>query len=109
MIQYMITHEVKGLVDNYTLRSTGHAGFAEEGKDIVCSAVSAITVTLAQRIEDLSQTECDGNVYTEIEPGKAFIYCQCPRGNAKVREAFEFAELGLRMISAQYPEHVQMG
>ena len=107
MIKYSITKETKGFVENYTLHEEGHAGYAEEGKDIVCSAVSAMLITLAQVIENMALTECNGEVFTELLPGKVYIYCQCARGNQKVRDAFEFVNVGLRMIAEQYPDYVQ--
>ena len=33
------------------LKVSGHAGFDEEGKDIVCAAVSVLTLNLANSIE----------------------------------------------------------
>lgn len=35
----------------------GHAGYAEEGYDIICSAVSAIVLTTINSIDALTQTE----------------------------------------------------
>ncbi len=35
-------------------RTHGHAGFAEEGTDIVCAAVSALTITAMNAIEALT-------------------------------------------------------
>lgn len=35
----------------------GHAEYAEEGYDIICSAVSAIILTTINSIEELTQTE----------------------------------------------------
>ena len=33
---------------------SGHAGYAEYGKDIVCAGVTALTQTLIQSIDDLT-------------------------------------------------------
>lgn len=35
----------------------GHAGYAEAGYDIICSAVSAIVLTTINSIEELTETE----------------------------------------------------
>ena len=44
---------------------SGHAGFAEEGRDIVCSAVSALTTALANGLTEEAKIPCevtdDGN------------------------------------------------
>jgi len=34
---------------------TGHAGYAEEGSDIVCSAVSALTIATANGLEAIAK------------------------------------------------------
>ena len=36
----------------------GHSGYAERGKDIVCAAVSALTLALARAIEELTTGGC---------------------------------------------------
>ena len=38
---------------------SGHAGYATDGQDIVCAAVSALTINLANSIENLTDTVCD--------------------------------------------------
>lgn len=38
-----------------TFESKGHAGFAEEGKDIICSAVSALVVNTVNSIDAFTE------------------------------------------------------
>lgn len=42
---------------------SGHAGFAQEGEDIVCAAVSVLTINTINAIEQLTTTHfhCDAN------------------------------------------------
>lgn len=56
---------------------TGHAGFAEKGKDIVCAAVSALVETLTQYLDKVKseggtvryrETTADGDVAVEVLP-----------------------------------------
>lgn len=47
----------------------GHAGYAETGKDIVCSAVSVLTQTLIAGIKGLT----DDRIRYEVKPGKVNI------------------------------------
>ena len=49
------------------ITATGHARYAQPGKDIVCAAVSALTLSLVHALHDLTPglargTEDDGNV-----------------------------------------------
>ncbi|MDB8682165.1 ribosomal-processing cysteine protease Prp, partial [[Ruminococcus] gnavus] len=43
----------------------GHAGYADPGKDIVCAGVTALTQTLIQSIDDLT----DDEIEYRISPG----------------------------------------
>lgn len=51
----------------------GHAGYAEQGKDIICSAVSVLTFNLIKSIESLTkdkiryQTDNPGHINIEFE------------------------------------------
>ena len=51
----MITIEIRKSANGYTgFSSKGHAGYAEEGYDIICSAVSALTVNTINSIEQFT-------------------------------------------------------
>ena len=51
----MITIEIRKSASGYTgFSSKGHAGYAEEGYDIICSAVSALTVNTINSIEQFT-------------------------------------------------------
>ena len=52
----MITVEVRKSTQGYTgFSSKGHAGYAEEGYDIICAAVSALTVNAVNSIEKYTE------------------------------------------------------
>lgn len=40
----------------------GHAGYAEYGKDIICSAVSALTLNMANSVETFTKDLFDGEM-----------------------------------------------
>ncbi len=56
--------------------TNGHAGYAKAGKDIICSAVSALTINAINSVESLTKqrfecelTESDGYIhYSLYEP-----------------------------------------
>ncbi|HUM85610.1 MAG TPA: ribosomal-processing cysteine protease Prp [Lachnospiraceae bacterium] len=55
----------KGVYQGF--ETDGHAGYAEKGKDIICAAVSALTVNTVNSITELAKDkviagEQDGNV-----------------------------------------------
>ncbi len=43
----------------YGFRETGHAGFAEEGEDIVCAALSAMTMLIVNTVEVAYATDVE--------------------------------------------------
>ena len=50
----------------YALSSTGHAGYAEPGQDIMCAAVSALATTTLSALTDLIKVEVDYVLQKEI-------------------------------------------
>ena len=56
----MITITVKKRKGNYLeFVSKGHAGYAEEGQDIVCAAVSALIITTVNSLEKFTDDKFD--------------------------------------------------
>ncbi len=47
----------KELEDYVGLRLMGHAGYADAGYDIVCSAISVLTINLVNSIEKFTDDE----------------------------------------------------
>ena len=60
----MIKITVYSRQNQYTgFRSEGHAGYAEEGYDIICAAVSVLSVNLVNSIEEFTDDafECNSD------------------------------------------------
>lgn len=85
-----------------TLMITGHAGFAEPGKDIVCAAVSALFLTLCDSLDEMTGDEYDA----ESVGGLGSI--RWKNMTDKGRLLFEHTLNGFRMIADRYPDNVQM-
>ena len=84
--------------DTYQLRCSGHAGYAEKGKDIVCSAVSALTQSFVLWAQD---AETRGDVTIEIlclGDGILEIIVQ----GELAREPLRAVYLGLKEIEKNY-------
>lgn len=78
------------------LRCTGHAGYAEPGKDIVCAAASGILYTLLANIP--------GECVEVWEPGNLAVRCD----TASVRAAVRFCLRGLAVIAEEYPQCMEL-
>ncbi|MBQ6937619.1 MAG: ribosomal-processing cysteine protease Prp, partial [Clostridia bacterium] len=87
--------------NRYFLKIKGHAGFSR-GKDIVCSAVSALYFALLATAEkdkgvySLKSREADG--YGEIE----FI------GGINMKGAFNMAMEGFILLARNFPKNVKI-
>lgn len=77
----------------------GHAGYAEEGYDIICSAVSALTVNTIQSLEQFTE---DG---MEVEQAQDGGYLKLNLTGTLSKEAdvlMKSLVLGLQTIEANY-------
>lgn len=85
----------------HELAAKGHAGYAEPGKDIVCSAVTALMLTAAQFAQG------NGDAEIREDPGDLYVRCLClPRWDAPVSLVFNAIAAGLLQVSRAHPEHV---
>ena len=107
----MITATFNKYVDSLEILHTvkGHAGQAELGKDIVCSAASVLTQTLAQVIID-HKNKIKGKPFICLESGDTVIYCKCKNWQTfyELSQAVEFAEKGYELLAHNYPQFVEL-
>ncbi len=85
-------------------RCEGHAEYADEGSDIVCSAVSAVTIGCCNAIEKLTQ-----DVMTvESEGGKGLLAVDFPDGLSHDGSLLMDAmSLTLRDIANEYSSYIE--
>lgn len=85
---------------------SGHADFADSGKDIVCSAVSALTYNAVNSCERFAGIVLE--VHDELD-----LVCQIPdineSGKAQtVQLLVQSMVFGMEQIENQYPEHLKI-
>ena len=93
--------KIKTNDETLAIRVEGHAGYAEKGKDIVCSAVSILLYTYASellRLGILPQIRDEENSY-DIRPEADM---------EKAKPAFETILSGLRLLSEVYKKNVRL-
>ena len=84
------------------IKISGHAGYAEPGKDIICAAVTALTQTLIQSIEDLA----DDEIESSISPGRVGIkYGNLSEKSKTLVDSFF---IGICLIADEFPEYVRV-
>jgi len=81
---------------------SGHAGYAEAGKDIVCAGVTALVQGLVRSVESLTSDQ----IQYDITPGRADIYFKdlSEAGKLLVDSFF----LGICLIADEFPEHINL-
>lgn len=88
--------------------ATGHSGYAEEGSDIVCAAVSTLTITCVNSLEALL------GVTPQIrggENGRLEALVTIPEDEQTARGVqllFDSLMLGLKEIAGDWPKYVKL-
>ena len=92
----------------YGFKLLGHAGYAESGEDIVCSAVSALTINTINAIETF--TEDDFSISQDEETGMIeFMMAADPLNRSSDSQLLlDTLVLGLSSIEEQYSEFIQL-
>ena len=81
---------------------SGHANYAEPGKDIVCAGVSTMVQTLIRAIEELTVDKIEYGIL----PGTAYIKFR--NLSEKAQTLVDSFFIGIGMISDEYPECVRV-
>ena len=84
------------------LNVRGHANYAENGKDIVCAAVSCLCVSLANT---LLTAGVEKKQFC-MEDGLFYVSATVAADNQYAIGAYDMAVNGLQSIAEQYPSHV---
>ena len=84
------------------IKISGHAGYAEPGKDIVCAGVSTLVQTLIQSIEELTEDKIEYSIHH----GMAEIKYRNLSEAGKLLTGSFF--VGVRMIAGEYQDYVRL-
>ena len=86
---------------------SGHAGYGPMGSDIICSAISMLTQTLAASLEHANENGALRRYRCRMEEGNVQIAAQVPpRYRKYVNGMMEMVTVGFQMLEEQYPEYV---
>ncbi len=104
MITINIVRDKSGFIWQYIVE--GHAGFAEEGRDIICSAVSTVAYTGINALDELVGIKNYG-----IENG--YMICSVPTDispelKEKVSIILETIVVGFRQLQLTYEDYVSV-
>ena len=84
------------------LTVSGHAGYAASGEDIICAAVTALSVTLVKSIEDLTDNKIEYNV----QPG--WVDIKYGDLSEKAKTLVDSFFIGICLIADEFPEYIRI-
>ncbi|MFB5194724.1 ribosomal-processing cysteine protease Prp [Bacillus sp. AFS073361] len=106
MINITIYRTESGTIHSFEM--SGHALFADRGKDIVCAGVSAVSVGAINAVHELT------GVTPDLEHrADGFLRCVIPEGlpentQEKVQILLEGMAVSLRAIEEEYGKHIKI-
>lgn len=108
MIEAVIYYNNQKQLCGYCI--SGHAGFAQQGEDIVCSAVSVLTINTVNAIEELTDTpfECQAD---EKKGGYLKVMFSDIKKGIKNHDAeilLKAMLLGLEDLSKEYKKYIRL-
>lgn len=85
----------------------GHAGSGPEGHDLVCSAVSALALTLAGNVSHMEAQDAVHGVSIELKDGYAEIQCTpYRRYKDSVSQIYRAICVGFELLATKYPMNI---
>lgn len=96
---------VKFFVGNRQLKGfqiSGHAGFAENGEDIVCASVSSAAYMAANTVTDIIRADAEA----AADDGTMTLLVNEPC--ERTETVLKGLELHLKELSKQYPENIKI-
>ena len=108
MIKATFAHQKE--IGTIILKVEGHAGLDKNGKDVICSAASILTYTIAQYLQYIHE---QGGLHKKpriiLNDGDALIVAK-PKEEyeGEVLNAFFVAEVGYSLLAHNYPQYVEL-
>ena len=104
MIKIDIRRSKEGRIRSFS--SKGHAGYAEKGSDIVCSAVSVLVINTLNSIERLLP-EDSGKMEVKTDEGLISVKFQ-DEPSEKAELLLETMYLGLTDVRKNYGKYIEI-
>lgn len=103
--------EIRHSNDNnvFEMELKGHAGYAEIGQDIVCSAISILAYSLSEKLENMA--------YERNDMTSSYMFCE---GDSRITVEYEDTAkeiieavvdtilCGLAGLQSNYPDYIQI-
>lgn len=81
---------------------SGHANYAANGEDIICAAVTALSVTLVKSIDDLT----DGKIEYDVRPG--WVDIKYGNLSEKAKTLVDSFFIGICLVADEFPGYIRI-
>jgi hypothetical protein len=92
--------------DHKGFEISGHAGWAEKGEDIVCAAVSALSITTVNAIETYVLQDGEYEEAVDAETGQ--IIFMLKRTDHDTQLLIDTMMLGFKQMEERYPKYIRL-
>ena len=82
----------------------GHAGYAPEGSDIICAAVSILTTTCANALESVAGKKAEA----EVSDGFMKVMLSQKEVSPETQIIFQTIFRGLSDLAEEYPKYLRL-
>ena len=105
----MTVVKISRISNKISFIAEGHAGYAESGKDIVCSAISTLIFLAEQKALDLARQRKASDLERVARSGYKSISFVLIMSNLKEYKIIENVLItGFKLIEKQYPKHLKV-
>lgn len=84
------------------LEVKGHTGFGEEGTDIVCAAISALTQSALMGLKEVAKLNVESSI------GEGYLSFKISETNEKSDAILDTLYIALRDLANGYKRHIKM-
>lgn len=100
MTNILLYRSNKGELSGFQV--SGHTGFAKAGEDIVCSAISFMSITCTNALESVA------GIKPELIQKDALLDIRVAELNEKAITIFKVFEQGMKDLESSYPTHIKL-
>lgn len=90
------------IISTDRVKIRGHASYAPRGQDIVCAGITALTQTLIESIETLT----DSKILYDVSPGRVDI--EIKNSGKATRLLVDSFFIGVKLIADEFPDNVRV-
>ncbi len=103
MVEIHLREDSRGRLSSFS--ASGHAGWEEDGRDVVCAAVSALLQSAWLGLCEVAHVEVEAS---RVKGNLELAWPEAARDDAAARAIVETAARSVERIAGQFPKNVRV-